>query len=269
MTEFRTATEGDVALMLAWAAAEGWNPGLDDAPAFRAADPAGFFVALDKDAPVASISVVNHTDDFAFLGLYIALPAYRGKGIGYGLWQHALAHAGQRTIGLDGVPDQQANYTASGFLSHGSTTRYIGEVAPVATDVRFAAPEDIAGLIEREAEASGVQKAAYLSAWFSNTAERKTLVTDDGFCTVRRCQTGVKVGPLLAETIGGTQRLLHQASAVMGPKLVIDVPASSTGLAELCQRLDFAPGFATARMYRGDAPTPTGSIFAVTSLELG
>ena len=110
MTRYRTATLRDLSLILDWAADEGWNPGLDDAEAFFAADPAGFFVAVDEqDNPVASISVVNHTDDFAFLGLYIVRKEFRGRGIGLGLWKHALQHAGARTVGLDGVEAQQDN----------------------------------------------------------------------------------------------------------------------------------------------------------------
>ena len=40
----RRMTEADLKLALDWAAAEGWNPGLDDAHCFYAADPQGFFL---------------------------------------------------------------------------------------------------------------------------------------------------------------------------------------------------------------------------------
>ena len=63
----RTATLPEVVQMLDWAAEEGWNPGIDDAAAFYAADPEGFFVAEVDGQPVAAISVVNHSDAHAFL----------------------------------------------------------------------------------------------------------------------------------------------------------------------------------------------------------
>ena len=108
MTTCRNATLAELDLILEWAASEGWNPGLEDAAAFFAADQRGFFVAVDdQDQPIAAISVVNHTADFAFLGLYIVTPSFRGQGTGLALWNHALAHAGDRTIGLDGVAAQQ------------------------------------------------------------------------------------------------------------------------------------------------------------------
>ena len=47
-----SATEFDLAVE--WAAREGWNPGLNDALAFRAADPAGFLVGLKDGVPLTS-----------------------------------------------------------------------------------------------------------------------------------------------------------------------------------------------------------------------
>ncbi len=271
MTRYKTASEAELSLMLDWAAREGWNPGLDDAAAFFAADPEGFFVALEADTPVAAISVVNHTDDFAFLGLYIALPNARGKGIGYALWQHAIEHAGTRTIGLDGVPEQQGNYAASGFRNAGGTTRFTGQVDAAAPGTfRLAEARDIPDLIAREAEASGVRKDAYLTAWFTNTTHRSTYLGEDGLCTVRRCRTGAKIGPLLADSAEAAETLMRQASAAMGPEVTIDVPVGSVELDRLCRNLGLEPGFETARMYRGTPPVSDNSpFFAVTSLELG
>ena len=74
----RTARGNEIALMLDWAAAEGWNPGLEDAAAFVAADPEGFFVAEVAGEVVAAISVVHHGADHAFLGLYLCRPDHRG-----------------------------------------------------------------------------------------------------------------------------------------------------------------------------------------------
>ncbi|WP_412552268.1 GNAT family N-acetyltransferase [Shimia sp. MIT1388] len=277
-TEFRTATLEELSTILEWAAEEGWNPGLEDAAAFWQADPEGFFVATVDGALAAAISVVNHTEDFAFLGLYIARPAFRGQGIGFGLWQHALKHAGARVVGLDGVPDQQDNYAASGFELFSATTRFTGEVvARESENVRLAAPEDVGALIDMEAAASGVRKAAYLAAWFAPAESRQTWVMQDaegiaGFCTARRCREGVKIGPLWTQKEEDAQALMAHVAATMGGPVTLDVPDTSAPLKALCASLDLTPGFATARMYRG-APVPvgdtSGGYFAVSTLELG
>ena len=75
MTRTRRMTLADLETVLEWAADEGWNPGVEDAEAFLAADPEGFFVTEDDGVPVAAISVVNHSPDFAFLGLYLCRPS--------------------------------------------------------------------------------------------------------------------------------------------------------------------------------------------------
>src|SRR5262245_48464717 len=111
----RRMSAADVARSCAWAAAEGWNPGLYDALAFHAADPNGFLVGELDGEPVASISVVRYGSDFGFLGFYIVVPAVRGKGWGIGIWREGMAHLAGRLVGLDGVVAQQDNYRRSGF----------------------------------------------------------------------------------------------------------------------------------------------------------
>ena len=42
--QFRTMMREEVSTAVAWAASEGWNPGLADAECFFTADPEGFFL---------------------------------------------------------------------------------------------------------------------------------------------------------------------------------------------------------------------------------
>ena len=273
--EFRTASQGELEQVLDWAAEEGWNPGLEDAAAFHAADPAGFFVAVEDETAQAAISVVNHNDAFAFLGLYIVRPAHRGRGLGFGLWQHALKHAGTRGVGLDGVPEQQANYAASGFVHAGSTTRFGGAIpARTSVDLRLASAADIAALTDLEAAASGVHKPDYLRAWLNGSDTRKTIVAlrsgaPIGLCTLRQCRMGSKIGPLVADDVATAERLMRHAASLFPGEVSIDVPETSVPLATLCTRFGLTPGFRTARMYRGSFEPVPSDFFAVTSLELG
>lgn len=270
----RVMTPDDLDMVLGWAAQEGWNPGLDDAAVFHRADPGGFFLAVKDGQPVAAISVVNHTQDFAFLGLYLCQPSHRGRGIGFDLWTAALAHAGSRTVGLDGVPAQQANYAKSGFAHAGGTVRYTGVLpAGPALDLPLATPDDIPWLTQCEARFSGVIKQSMLPRWFENIETRQTLILPDrrGAATLRRCVDGYKIGPLMADTKAAAQSLLTAVAQICGDAPVsIDIPQRNTDLADLCAGLGLEPGFETARMYRGPAPqAATDGLFAVTTLELG
>lgn len=274
MIFFRKMGLDELQQVLDWAAAEGWNPGLDDAVSFHAADPEGFFVARDGEDIVAAISVVNHSEAYAFLGLYLCLPEYRGKGIGYALWQHALAHAGTRCVGLDGVQAQQANYERSGFVRSGETVRYAGRIAAdTHPEVRLMQPTEAGDVVALEARASGQAK-PYLERWVRGDTTRQTFVLDRegeiaGFATVRACRAGAKIGPLWAQTAEDARALLQVAAIPFGESVMIDVPTRSDLLGDICDDMGLTPGFRTARMYRGIAPDSTERLFAVATLELG
>lgn len=62
-----------VADVVGWAEQKGWNPGLGDATAFHAADPAGFLLRRVDGLPAAAVSMVNHSPEFPFPGLYLQL----------------------------------------------------------------------------------------------------------------------------------------------------------------------------------------------------
>src|ERR1700738_4182414 len=119
----------EISVAVNWAAAEGWNPGLLGDACFAAADPEGFFIGELEGAPAATVSCVNYGASFAFLGFYIVREDLRGRGYGLRIWNAAIAHAGPRVIGLDGVVAQQQNYRKSGFELAYANVRYGGTVA--------------------------------------------------------------------------------------------------------------------------------------------
>ena len=101
---------------LSWADAEGWNPGLDDADRFLAADPDSFLATAREGEIVATVSCALYGDTYAFIGFYIVRSDLRGRGIGSPLFERALERAGGRVVGLDGVLAQQASYERRGFV---------------------------------------------------------------------------------------------------------------------------------------------------------
>lgn len=273
----RCATAAEVVLMLDWAEEEGWNPGIDDAAAFHAADPEGFFVAEAEGAPVAAISVVNHGAENAFLGLYLCRPAWRGRGIGLALWTRALAHAGGRSVGLDGVAAQQANYETSGFVRAGATSRLQGMLTPeTAPGLRAAAAGDLPALIARDAAATGFAREAFLAAWLA-PAPSRVGVTDEGretLAVARACRDGsVKIGPVIADGAAQALALARAALAALGASgptpVALDLPDTSRALAETLAARGFAVGFETARMHRGPAPQGDGRGLVIATMELG
>src|SRR3546814_16767689 len=108
-------TAAEVELAVEWAAREGWDPGVDDAACFRAADAGGFLMAFADGEPVASISVVNYGPGFGFLGFYICRPDRRCRGIGHRLWPARMARPGDRRVRPDGVVQPPGKPRKSGL----------------------------------------------------------------------------------------------------------------------------------------------------------
>ena len=276
----RVMSYADLARTLDWAAAEGWNPGRDDARAFHAADPLGFFMGWRGSEPAAAISVVNYNPGFGFLGLYIARPEFRGEGLGFALWQEALRRRPAKLIGLDGVVAQQANYARSGFRLAYRNIRY-GGAPPARSEASIAAKLVAAGDVPFDRLAAydrrffPAPRAAFLSLWLAPThgAALAAVAGGDvcGLGAIRACRDGFKIGPLFAadERIADTMFRALAAKAGNGP-LFLDVPEPNKSAVRLAERYGLSPVFETARMYTGHAPEiDLADIFGVTTFELG
>jgi ribosomal protein S18 acetylase RimI-like enzyme len=266
----------DIALTLDWAAAEGWNPGLADAACFASVDPAGFLLGEIAGAPAATISVVNYDARFAFLGFYIVRPELRGRGYGWRLWQSGMAHAGTRTIGLDGVLAQQDNYRKSGFVLAYRNVRYGGSITtPNASDTVALAAIAFATLAEDDATVFPAPRPAFLRAWLGAPGHvGRARIHDGRLCAwglIRPCRAGFKIGPLVADDrVGAEQVFAALVSAAGGGEIFLDVPEPNSEAIALARSHGLAPVFETARMYTGPIrPIRMDRVFGVTSFELG
>ncbi len=277
--EIRTLTAAEVQTAVDWAAAEGWNPGHADAACFAAVDPEGFWGGFLDGEMIACISVVNYGAGFAFLGFYIVTPEHRGRGYGYALWSRALDHAEGRTVGLDGVVDQQANYRKSGFALAWNNIRYGGVPKRVAAadgvELRsVTAPAG--GLAALDSTVFPAPRRSFWEAWLAARGHVSFEAVEAGqaigFGTVRPCRAGWKIGPLVAERPEIAEALAARLLAEVpeGHDVFLDVPEPHGAAVELARALGLQPVFETARMYRGAAPElAVENIFGVTSFELG
>lgn len=271
MTEIRNLGRTELETMLDWAAEEGWNPGNADALAFHAADPNGFFGAFVDGRMAAGIATVAYDEHFGFLGLYICHPDFRGRGLGRAVWDAGMAYLGNRTIGLDGVPAQQANYARMGFVPAYGTTRWSGNAANITSDLPVipVGPHHIEAISALDAACFPAPRPRFLEHWLS--PPHTALVIPpigplEGFAVCRPCREGRKIGPLFSPD---TRQALALVAAT-ATQVQIDVPDAQTAFTAALAAAGFTPSFSTARMYRGPAPrTAMDQVFAVTSLELG
>src|SRR5262245_35781774 len=268
----------EIAIAADWAAAEGWNPGLADAACFATVDPEGFFIGELAGEPAATISCVNYDAHFAFLGFYIVRPDLRGQGHGLRIWNAAIAHSPGRTIGLDGVVAQQANYQKSGFglayanLRYGRSLMFTTSpplgIVPLG-DVPFAAVE------ADDATVFPAPRTAFLRAWLAAPGHIGRALLRDGrlaaWGVIRPCRAGYKIGPLVADDRAGAEAVFAALVAAVGSgEVFLDVPSINREAVALAQSHGLEPVFETARMYTGTIqPLRLERVFGVTTFELG
>jgi len=275
----RTMSRREIDLAVDWAAAEGWNPGLEDAECFYHTDPEGFLVGLVGNEPVATISVVRYGNSFAFLGFYIVKPEWRGKGLGLRIWNAGLERLAGRTVGLDGVAAQQKNYRKSGFALAYRNIRFMGAATENAESYPGIVPLTeipFATLLAYDRPFFPADRSAFLQCWTSRTGSKAFGALHDGALTgyglIRPCHSGFKIGPLFADNPDVAEALFKTliGSVPAGSPIFLDIPEVNPEALQLTQRHGMTVVFETARMYKGEAPDlPVERVYGVTTFELG
>lgn len=286
--DIRVMDRDELGMVLDWAAAEGWNPGLHDADSFYAADPGGYLLARVDGAPAASIFAVRYGERFGFIGGYIALPAYRGQGVGMAVWRAGMAQLASRNVGLDGVPAQQGNYAKSGFVLAHRNVRYAGQgrgmqgasggpathgahggIVPLASI-------DAEEVVRYDRPFFADDRSAFVRRWITQAGSVALGVAAAGrlagYAVLRPCRDGYKVGPLFADTPAQAHALFDALlmHAPAGSAVYLDVPEPNRAALALARSYGMQPCFETARMYTGAAPDlQLERTYGITSFELG
>jgi len=281
----RQLTLAELQTAIDWAAAEGWNPGVQDANCFYAADPSGFWGGFLDGELIATLGAVKYGQGFGFIGLYLVKPGYRGQHYGIALWRAGMASLQGRTVGLDGVPAQQANYGRSGFVLAHNNIRFAGQAAGPTVAAADAGVVPLAGVPAGLVWAYDrpffpEDRRQFLRHWISQPGAHALGVLRPGglasglagYGVVRPCLSGYKIGPLLADDAAVARRLYLAlvARVPAGAPVFLDVPALNPAALALAQHQGLQPVFETARMYTGVAPRlPLARLFGITSFELG
>jgi len=276
----RTMRRDEIDWAVEQAAKEGWNPGLHDAGAFYAQDKDGFIIGELDGQPVGCVSAVSYEGEFGFIGFYIVVPEFRGKGYGLPLWDASIKKLEGHVSGLDGVIEQQDNYKKSGFEW-------------MYSNIRFEYTNSLSGNISDEGIVDAVQipfneisaydrsffcfpRENFLKAWLGLPDAHKLASVNgsrlDGYGVIRKCRAGYKIGPLFAENADTAEKLFAALclKADEGEKIYLDVPEVNPEGMALAGKYGMEQVFGTARMYKEGTPKlPVEKIFGVTTFELG
>jgi len=259
------------------AAEEGWNPGINDGAIFYNTDPGGFFVAELDGEIIACKSAVRYGNKFGFMGFYIVKKSYRGKNYGLPLWQYAYNRLKDIPSGMDGVVEQQANYSKSGYVLAYRQLRF--EAKGISNkpfyklnDLKDVPLEEV---IEYDSTVFPARRTEFLKPWLNQTGASVKISTSgnkiNGYGVIRPCRVGYKIGPLFAENGEIAENIfLALAEFTEGKEVYLDVPEINKSAIELIKKYDMRYVFETARMYNNGRPQDNpGKVFGVTTFELG
>lgn len=275
----RPMNREELQIAIAWATAEGWNPGLHDAECFYAADPTGFWIGLLGDEPIATLSAVKYGNSFGFVGFYIVKPEYRGQGYGMQLWNAALDTLSGRNLGLDGVLAQRQNYQQSGFQFAYRNIRFEGASNSDSMDhsrvIELSAiPFEVIAAYDRLFFPG--DRVQFLRSWINQPnsvalgiLQNNTLA---GYGVIRLCHKGYKIGPLFADqpSLAEVLFVALQSTVAAGTPIYLDVPEINVAAVNLAEKYQMKRVFETARMYTQTPPElPYDRLFGVTTFELG
>ncbi len=275
--EIHIADKRNVQGIIDMAAAEGWNPGLNDASCFYETDRTGFFVAVNEGKTIGCISAVKYGEKYAFIGLYIVDSNFRHKGIGLKLWNHAIESVTGRILGLDGVPAQQENYMKSGFKLEYRQIRFEakGIEGEDSGGLENLQSIDFRKLSEYDSYGSGFKRDVFLENWINQKGIFGKVKTSDGEITgygiIRPCIKGYKIGPLFADSYEIAEEIfLALTQSAEGKEIYLDVPEVNKEGLRLARKYRMTSVFETARMYSGGkVEIYADKVFGVTSFELG
>ncbi len=275
--DIKKLSADEVETLISWARDEGWNPGAGDAAAFRTADPEGFLGCFVDDQMVAGISAIRYGESFGFIGLYICHTDYRGQGFGLQVWEAGMDRLAGRTIGLDGVPEQQDNYGKMGFVKSYSTARWSGAASSIPTIAEPAVPVSptmLDGILAIDWRYFPEDRETFVRSWIAEPRKAFAVFEDGmvkGYAVLRACGEGHKVGPIFALDFKVAVRLLAACAEAAGDgDLHLDIPDAQSAFTDFLDDAGFQRGFETARMYLGDEPEiDMDGVFAITTLELG
>ncbi len=279
-----------------WAAHEGWNPGNCDAGVFYSTDPGGFLAGVLDGRMIGSISAVAYGEDFGFLGFYIVLPEFRGKGFGIQLWNAAIERLGERNIGLDGVLAQEKAYQRTGFTTAYHNIRFeytppshfggtVQKSSPATSSVerlqsdegRLVSLSDVPfeEVLEYDSHIFPALRQKFLKGWINQPQGASLGLIKggrlSGYGVIRACRTGFKIGPLFADDGEIAENLFNaMVRRASGGPIFLDVPEVNSAGMELARRHGMKKSFETVRMYNIESPDmPLDRVFGVTSFELG
>jgi hypothetical protein len=258
---------------------EQWNTCPDDAEAFLALDPTGFFVGELDGVPISFIAAVKY-DTLSFLGLYFVEPSYRGKMYGRKIWDYAWATIHDKVVALDGVETMVDKYKTMNFVKYCPFSGYRFNTKQFAQQIvenKVEPVSDIQAVIQYDKMIFGQDRSTLLKVWLRKNVSALVVKNENGeICglgMMRKANEGYRLA-LYANSYQIAHDIIVSHCQSLDDTVDIDLPHNNKEAMQLLQKykMQFIDDLTRMLCYHNSALTHSmriDLIYGITSWEIG
>ncbi len=279
LTNLRVMTPQDIPAGMRLKEIAGWNQTAADWERFLNASPKGCFVAENEGRVVGTVTTFSYEDRFAWIGMVLVDPDFRGQGIGTRLLEEAIAYLDARgipTLKLDATPQGKPIYEKLGFVSEYEIERWVRRRVAGCAPVSEPEAEDLEAIFTFDREVFGASRESLLRSLASGAPQFTSSVRNGavilGYAFGRHGSLADHLGPWIAEEAAGAGELLNAFLRRSHRDTVfVDCLKANPWARPLLRAQDFEPSRPLTRMYRGPNAHPgrPGLVCAVLGPEFG
>ena len=218
----RVMTSADIPAGMRLKGLAGWNQTAADWRRFLARSPEGCFVAEVGAQVCGTVTTIPFEDRFAWIGMVLVDPEYRGRGFGTALLERAIHYLDELDLSalkLDATPQGKPLYEKLGFLPEYEIGRWTrrqqpGLAMPARTAVcKSASPALVESICEFDRQVFGADRSGLLMSLHDEAPELTLGILKDGtlagYAFGRRGSFADHLGPWMAGDAGTARELLE------------------------------------------------------------
>lgn len=271
MIHLRVMTKADIPAAQRLKEIAGWNQTKTDWARFLEESETGCFVAELDGEVRGTAATISFENRFAWIGMVLVDPAYRGRGIGTTLLERTIEYldaVGIPCIKLDATPQGKPIYEKLGFLPEYEIERWtLRRTSPLVSG--RAAADSISDLpsrlleqiFETDRDIFGASRSSLLKSIHRDAPDFTSAIvsggTLNGYAFGRRGSFADHLGPWMANAAPVARELSEKFLARSNRDVVIvDYLKSNEVVGHLLRSFGFAFTRPLTRMYRGTNAFP-------------
>jgi GNAT superfamily N-acetyltransferase len=271
LMHLRVMTKADICAAQRLREIAGWNQTKTDWERFLEASKAGCFVAELDGKVCGTAATISFENRFAWVGMVLVDPAYRGRGIGTKLLEQTIEYLDARRIPcikLDATPQGKPLYEKLGFVPECEIERWTLRRTPVrVTELSDAGQHQrlshglLEDIFETDRMVFGADRSFLLKSLYQQTPDFTSGIkregTLQGYTFGRKGSFADHLGPWMANDAPTARELLERFLALSVRDVLIADCLKSNSVAEpLLRSFGFSHTRPLTRMYRGDNAHP-------------